>query len=283
MVVPAQTEPASVPAVILRTRPLGEADLVVVLLTPSHGKVEAAARNARKSKRRFAGGLSPGMRGHATIARGRRSTSSSLMRLNGFEPTVLHADVGRDLTRFAFVAYVCELTDELVLGQQPDPKLFAEVCTALDLILGPQGQLQPSSSPPSAAALRRFELVLLRELGLLPALRQCAVCGRTARTPAATEVAFDARLGGVLCAEHGARATRLDAMVLAVAATLCVDEVGASQAEAALVEIDQRPAGFRRGLRDVTYGVLRQHLRRPLRSLALFRQLAIGSPRTTGD
>ncbi len=274
---PAQTEPASVPAVILRTRPLGEADLVVVLLTSHHGKVEAAARNARKSKRRFAGGLSPGMRGRATLARGRRSSSSSLMRLNGFEPTVLHVDVGRDLTRFAFVAYVCELTDELVLGQQPDPTLFAEVCGALDVILG------QSASPPSAAALRRFELVLLRELGLLPALRQCAVCGRTARTPAATEVAFDPRLGGVLCAEHGVRATRIDATVLAVAATLCVDEAGAEQTRAALAEIDQRPAGFRRGLRDVTYGVLRQHLRRPLRSLALFRQLAIGSPRTTGD
>ena len=270
----APAQPETVPAVILRTRPLGDADLVVVLMTPTHGKVEAAARNARKSRKRFAGGLSPGMRGNASIARSARSTSA-LLRLGGFEPTALHADVGRDLTRFAFVAYVCELTDELVLGQQPDPKLFSELCAVLEIIF--PGTLDARA--PGPAVLRRYELVLLRELGLLPALRQCAVCGRTARAPVDTRVAFEARHGGVLCAEHGSRATRLDATVVAVAAALSGEHTDA----AGLAEIDQRPPGFRRGLRDVTYGVLRQHLRRPLRSLALFRQLAIGGPRGSED
>ncbi|MCY1007247.1 recombination protein O N-terminal domain-containing protein [Nannocystis pusilla] len=61
----------STPAVILRTRPLGEADLIAIVLTPEQGKLETAAARARNSKKRFAGGLSPGMRGVAAVARGR--------------------------------------------------------------------------------------------------------------------------------------------------------------------------------------------------------------------
>lgn len=44
-------------ALILRTVNFGEADLIVTLLTANHGRVGAFARSARKSTRRFAGGL----------------------------------------------------------------------------------------------------------------------------------------------------------------------------------------------------------------------------------
>ena len=44
-------------AVIIRTTPLRESDLVVAVLTPQQGKVPCIARGARRSKKRFAGGL----------------------------------------------------------------------------------------------------------------------------------------------------------------------------------------------------------------------------------
>jgi DNA repair protein RecO (recombination protein O) len=46
-------------AFVLRRTPYGEADLIVSLFTESLGQVSALARSARKSQRRFGGGLEP--------------------------------------------------------------------------------------------------------------------------------------------------------------------------------------------------------------------------------
>src|SRR5260370_12190051 len=46
-------------AVVLRTYPLGEADLLVTLFTREEGKVRGVARAAKKSQRRFGGALEP--------------------------------------------------------------------------------------------------------------------------------------------------------------------------------------------------------------------------------
>src|SRR5580704_5462556 len=46
-------------AIVLRTYPLREADLLVTLFTRVEGKVRGVARSAKKSKRRFGGALEP--------------------------------------------------------------------------------------------------------------------------------------------------------------------------------------------------------------------------------
>jgi DNA repair protein RecO (recombination protein O) len=46
-------------AIVLRTYPLREADLLVTLFTRLEGKVRGVARAAKKSKRRFGGALEP--------------------------------------------------------------------------------------------------------------------------------------------------------------------------------------------------------------------------------
>src|SRR6202047_5694092 len=46
-------------AVVLRTYPLREADLLVTLFTRAEGKVRGVARSAKKSKKRFGGALEP--------------------------------------------------------------------------------------------------------------------------------------------------------------------------------------------------------------------------------
>src|SRR5207237_10078531 len=46
-------------AIVLRTYPLREADLLVTLFTRVEGKVHGVARSAKKSKRRFGGALEP--------------------------------------------------------------------------------------------------------------------------------------------------------------------------------------------------------------------------------
>src|ERR1700733_12605291 len=46
-------------AIVLRSYPLREADLLVTLFTRTEGKVRGVARSAKKSKRRFGGALEP--------------------------------------------------------------------------------------------------------------------------------------------------------------------------------------------------------------------------------
>ncbi|WAS89925.1 DNA repair protein RecO [Nannocystis punicea] len=245
----------STPAVILRTRPLGEADLIAIVLTPEQGKLETAAARARNSKKRFAGGLSPGMRGVAAIARGR----GALLRLESFDATAAHAPVGADLTRFAYVAYLCELTDELVLARHPDPELFAALCLALEQVIG---------GAPQALHLRQYELALLRCLGLSPALTCCCVCG--SEVGGDESAAFDGPRGGVLCLEHERGAPRLPTSALAAIQHL---EAGGDPAALAAA-----PASLRRAVRDAIQSIVRSHLRRPLHAQAFFAAL----PRDAG-
>ena len=248
------------PAVVLQTSPLGEADLMVVLLTPDLGKVRAAAKNARNSKRRFAGGLPAGALGEATVTRRREG---ALWRLDGFRSVAEVSALGRDLTRFAYVAYLCELTDVLVVEPEPEARRFAALAEAVGETL---------RNDPRPAVMRRYELRLLDSLGLLPALHGCCVCGEAGA--GRDEIAFSPERGGTLCLVHGAGAARVPAQAVALAVALHDDD----DPEPAWQAASEAPAPVRRALRDLVQAVVRPHLRRPLRSLEFLASL---SPRTT--
>jgi DNA repair protein RecO (recombination protein O) len=242
-------------AIVLRTHPAREADLIVVLLTAARGRVECHARGARKSRKRFPGGLPTGARGEATIGSLRRG---SLPPLEGFAATADHLALGRDLEAFAYVGYLCELGDQLVSGSVADPRAFAVLDEAIAAIL--------RQSPPHPLLLRRCELGLIDALGWMPALDRCGVCGQPPQRDA-HGVAFSLSRGGVLCMEHGRGVQRLPTELLEAAADLLAGPVGGRE----LPEVDG--TGLRRGLRDLGRALIEPHLRSPLRSLAFFAQL----------
>jgi DNA repair protein RecO (recombination protein O) len=247
------------PAVILSTRPLGDADLLVVVLTPALGKIRAAARNARRSRRRFAGGLAGGAMGEATLLAGR----SGLWRLEAFEMLRPLDALGRDLDRFAHVAYLCELTDALLHEPEPSAVTFASLCESIARVL------DRGSSP---AVLRRHELRLLHALGLVPALEVCCACGAAISDEAdGSGVRFDAGRGGVLCSVHADDASTLAHEVVAVTRALLEAEGG--DAAALIEQLDAADSDLRKAVRDLTTGLVRAHLRRPLRSLEFFAKL----------
>ncbi|KIG13351.1 DNA recombination and repair protein RecO [Enhygromyxa salina] len=248
------------PAVVLRTRALRESDLIVVLLTPGRGKVDCIARGARRSRRRFPGGLPVGARGEVGLDRGR----GSLAVLDSFTPSFDHSGLGRDLEAFAYVAYLCELSDQLVGGSAPDPTTFGRLCEAIEDAMTWAGQ--PETHKP--ALLRRYELGLLDSLGLLPALDQCSVCGAAANV-SEDGVAFSAARGGVACPVHASGARRLPVAVRDLATTLLHADPEARDRAYAQAERE-----IRRGLRDLCRELIQPHLRAPLRSLAFFAQIA---------
>ena len=177
-------------------------------------------------------------------------------RLEEFSPSSDHGALGRDLEAFAYAAYLCELVDLLVAGHTADPRIFAALVDALE----------QASERPTPWVLRRFELRLLDGLGQLPALSECCVCG----TPRPHEgaAALDLRRGGVLCERHAGSAERVPVEVLEAAQALLRHGEAPTQLE----------ADSRRALRDLCVGPIRSRLRRPLRSLAFFKQLPRPGP-----
>ena len=78
-------------AIVLRTYPLREADLLVTLFTRAEGKVRGVARSAKKSKRRFGGALEPLTYVRALLRRSRAAGAGTAGFLRGAGVAAGHA------------------------------------------------------------------------------------------------------------------------------------------------------------------------------------------------
>ncbi len=218
------------PAVILRAVAYGEADRVVTLFCERHGKVAALARGARRSTKRFAGGLGLLSYGAASFV---DRSGGDLARLERFEASALWPGLLADLGKIAHAGYAAELVEALIPPRQAEPDLFhllVAFVRALD------------AGEPSAVRLRVFELALLRHIGLSPELERCLGCGRAADDGPGQRL--DASRGGLVCGRCPSEGPLLDgaaretlvlarAATLADAETLMLPEAGARAARAA--------------------------------------------------
>jgi DNA repair protein RecO (recombination protein O) len=173
------------PAFVLRTRPYGESDRIVTLMTEQHGKVTGIAKGAKNSRRRFAGTLEPFVR---ILAVFRQRSTSDLVFLLRCELLGVWHTFTRDLDRFAAGSYVLELADRMVLGREPGREVYRLVHDALSLLDG---------GTPIEPILRAFELHLLAATGYAPGLNRCRTCGAV---PGETGVLYlTVERGGLVC------------------------------------------------------------------------------------
>jgi len=172
-------------AIVLRTYPLREADLLVTLFTRLEGKVEGVARSAKKSKRRFGGALEP-----LTYVRAYYEDSErrDLARLDSCE--VLESPLAAEVNypRVVALGHVAELLDELLPDREANDAVFRLALSVLAGLRGP-GIWMP---------VTYFELWMTRLMGYLPDLSDCIVCGRTLN---GSRAFFHALADGVMCAE----------------------------------------------------------------------------------
>jgi DNA repair protein RecO (recombination protein O) len=240
-------------AIVLRRVPYGEADLVVTLLGLDTGRVSALARGARKSTRRFAGGLEPGLAGEARL---RDRPGADLMGLDSFEARTDPGGLAGDLAKAAHAAYAVELCDRLCPPRQPEREVYAWLDEFLACL---------TRGAATAERLRVFELGLLRGLGLGPSLGRCAQCGRDDLD--AAEVCWRPEAGGVYCfncARNGERmsgGTR-QALVALARSTL---------AEADAIVLDRTTAA---ACRRAILALVREHVHGPLRSLEFMEKMS---------
>src|SRR5437764_10451284 len=116
-------------AIVLRTWPFQEADLLVSLFTREQGKVKGVARHAMRSRRRFGGALEPMTHVRASYAEKPRQ---ELVRLDAFE--VLSSPMSNpvDYARVAALELVAEILDETMHDGAPEDTVFRLTVACLD-------------------------------------------------------------------------------------------------------------------------------------------------------
>lgn len=150
--------------VVIGLRHHGETGVIVDLLTQQHGRHGGFVHGGRS--RRLRPVLQPGNDVRATW-KARHEDSLGTLVIEGLQlraASIMDAAVGLHGTNL-----ICALA-RLLPEREPQPALHAVVTALLDGIAEPEG---------TPAALVRFELALLRELGFGLDLDRCAVTGDT--------------------------------------------------------------------------------------------------------
>lgn len=154
-------------ALVLRLQPLGEADLIVSLLSLDAGRVDALARGARSSRKRFGGVLRPFCQVSVEVEAPRRGALASLKTAD------LVADLGGDVLSYpqlCLAAYFTELALQVAQAEHAEPALFHWLADRLPWC-------RQLADADLAAAKLAAEAAWLQVGGVLPDLLRCARCG----------------------------------------------------------------------------------------------------------
>lgn len=157
--------PAPLHAFVLHRYDWSESSLILDLFTREQGRLAVAAKGAKRPHSQLRAVLLPFQRLHVTLARGRAPADEAappeVQTLRGAD----WAGGAAMLTGAAlFSGFHCnELLMKMLARHDPHPQLFDAYAQTLPALAGrDDAQVQ--------AALRAFELVLLKEVGVLPEL-----------------------------------------------------------------------------------------------------------------
>lgn len=172
-------------AIVLRTYPLRESDLLVTLFTRLEGKVKGVARAAMKSKRRFGGALEPLTYVRAFYDDRERQ---ELARLDSCE--VIESPMTSEISypRAVALGHVAELLDELMPDRERSDAVFRLSLSVLQEMRGPSLWMP----------LTYFELWMTRLMGWLPEFSECVTCGKSLN---GSRAFWHALADGLVCAD----------------------------------------------------------------------------------
>ena len=151
-------------AIVLRTWPFHEADLLVSLFTRDQGRIKGVARHAMKSRKRFGGALEPAtqVRAHYT-----ERPRQDLVRLDQFEILWSPLTAPIDTLRLAALQLVTEVLEEAMPDQATDDNIYRLAITVLTSMQSENVWLPTLY----------FCLWMNRLMGWMPELGHCAACG----------------------------------------------------------------------------------------------------------
>ncbi len=171
------------PSIILRTIDFGEADRLVTFFTSEHGKQKGVAKNAKKSARRFGGGLEPGS---VVMARYVDRSGAEIVR---FEDVVVEFPVWRiatSLPKIAMLGVSLELADKMLPAGLVSKGRFELLVRWIRFL---------AEEEPREAHLHAFFCRWLSASGLNPVFDKCASCS----APDAASWFISIQHGGLIC------------------------------------------------------------------------------------
>lgn len=240
-------------AVVLRTWPVHEADLIVSLFTRDYGKLRGVAKSALKSRKRFGGALEPMTQARAWFAEKPRQ---ELVRLDQLEIMRSPLSSSVDLTRLTVLSFFAELLDEALPERDPQETVFRLVVSVLEQCTAEQPWM----------ALTYFSLWMTRLMGLLPDLSHCTVCGEVLQ---AGQVSFNLHADGLFCPVHRhPHDVEMSADSWQIAQAML-------RAPAAVFAGQDWPRRRSQGLRRFALAILERHLERRLRSAEALARLGV--------
>jgi DNA repair protein RecO (recombination protein O) len=238
-------------AVILRTWPVNEADLVVSFFTRDYGKLKGIAKAAQKSRKRFGGALEPMTQARAFFAERPRQ---ELVRLDQLELQRSPLSKPVDYARAAVLSFYAEALEEALPENDPQEPLFRLLLAVLD-----QTTVEQPWMP-----LTYFSLWMTRLMGWLPDLAACTMCGERF---VAGEASFHPSSDGLFCPLHRQGAGSL----------LCADSWQLAQrilrTPVAAFAVEEWPRRRAQDLRRFTIQALGRHMECRLRSADALRNL----------
>ncbi len=150
--------------IVLRSYPFGEADRVVVLLSPNHGKLRTVAKGVRKTKSRFGGRLEPFTHVDLVLYEGRNLDTITQAAVLEVFPRLR-----ADLDAVVAAGTMVEAADAVAQEDEPAIRLFLLLQRGLKALeVGARGP----------DLITSFLLKLADVVGVAPALLQCASCSR---------------------------------------------------------------------------------------------------------
>ncbi len=228
--------------IVLRSYPFGDADRVVVLLSPNNGKLRTVAKGVRKTKSRFGGRLEPFSHVDLVLYEGRNlGTITSVAMLEPFHR------LRSDLDRVVMAGTMVEVCDIVAQENESAMRLF---------LLLQRGLRALDAGPANPDLGTAFLLKAADVVGVAPALDACAGCGKP---DGLTRFSFAA--GGVLCERcrtAGAYALR-DGLTGYLSALATAD----------VAELPESDPAFSSEAMGVARRFLEYHLERRLVSLAV--------------
>lgn len=227
--------------IVLRGFPFGEADRVVVLLSPNHGKLRAVAKGVRRTKSRFGGRLEPFTHVDLMVYEGR-----NLDTITGAEVIEAFPHLRGELDRVMAAGTLVEAVDAVAQERESSPRVFLLLLRGLRAL---------EAGPVHPDLVTSFLLKVSEAVGLAPALERCADCG-TADRP----LRFSLAAGGAVCDRCQPGGVRLHLGLIGYLARLAASDLEA------LPVADPRLSGEAMGL---TRRFVEYHLDRRLASLTM--------------
>src|ERR1700710_2730536 len=122
--------PLKTEAIILRSIRYGEADRILHLYTPYHGRISAIAKGVRRARSRFGARLEPFFHVRAVLHEGR----SELYTVTAVDTISTHGPLRDHAATLDAAARACDAVARLFETTDPHPEVFALLANELALL-----------------------------------------------------------------------------------------------------------------------------------------------------